>query len=118
MSSQPESGIIPELTIAERLHLARYMAGMEIQQLCAATGISRGTVANYESRAWDRRRNPAFIRLWADATGVNYSWLMTGEAGGGDSGPGLRVVNSDGTLTGASRRRERKDPVLPHFMAA
>ena len=65
----------PDVPVWARLHLARFMAGMEIRELAAKTGISRNTIHNYESGDWDRKRNPAYIRLWALATGVDYQWL-------------------------------------------
>jgi transcriptional regulator with XRE-family HTH domain len=67
--------IAPEVPVWARLHLARFMAGMEIRELAAKTGISRNTIHNYESGDWDRKRNPAYIRLWELATGVSYQWL-------------------------------------------
>lgn len=66
---------VPEVPVWARLHLARFMAGMEVRELAALTGISRNTIHNYESAGWDRKRNPAYIRLWALATGVPYQWL-------------------------------------------
>lgn len=75
MSTQAISTYMPELPLPARLHMARYLAKMEMQELARATGISRNTIANYESMEWDRRRNPAYIRLWALATGVPYEWL-------------------------------------------
>lgn len=68
----------PEVPIWARLHLARFMAGMEVKELAAKTGISRNTIHNYESGDWDRKRNPAYIRLWALATGIDYQWLSGG----------------------------------------
>ena len=81
----------PEVPIWARLHLARYMAGMEVRELAAATGISRNTIHNYESADWDRRRNPAYIRLWALATGVPFGWLSGGVPSSGDTGSVKRM---------------------------
>jgi transcriptional regulator with XRE-family HTH domain len=78
MSSQPDSPRVPEWTIAERLYLARTVAGYEKQQLADAIGVSRDTVGNYESRSWARKRSPAYIKAWALATGVDGQWLQTG----------------------------------------
>lgn len=79
----------PEVPIWARLHLARFLAGMEIRELAVKTGISRNTISNYESEDWDRKRNPAYIRLWALATGVSYEWLTGAVPPTGD---GLNVI--------------------------
>jgi transcriptional regulator with XRE-family HTH domain len=89
MSTQPEVGQVPEFTIAERLQLARTIAKLEKQELADRIGVSRDTIANYESRAWPRRRSPAYLKSWALACGVSYAWLETGQDprdGGPDDG--------------------------------
>lgn len=90
MTTQTTATVTPDLPQAARLHLARYLAGMEMQELAAATGISRGTIRNYESLDWARPRNAAYIRLWALATGMPYDWLMGGVPQPGD---GVRQFN-------------------------
>ena len=89
MSTQTIDTQMPELPQAARLHLARYLAGMEMQELSRVTGISRGTIANYERLDYAKRRTPAYIKLWALATGVPLEWLMSGDAprGGGLPAP-------------------------------
>ena len=87
MSTQTIDTQMPELPLAARLHLARYLAGMEKNELADATGISRNTIANYENLDWDRKRNPAYIKLWALATGMPYEWLMGSVPGPGDGIP-------------------------------
>lgn len=81
----------PEMPIWARLHMARFLAGLEVRELCALTGISRNTVANYESSSWDRKRNPAYIRLWALATGVPYEWLAGDAPNGGGASSGIKA---------------------------
>jgi transcriptional regulator with XRE-family HTH domain len=78
MSSQPDSSRVPEWTIAERLYLARTVAGYEKQQLADVIGVSRDTIGSYESRGWVRRRSPAYIKAWALACNVDATWLQTG----------------------------------------
>ena len=78
MSTQPIDVQMTDLPQAARLHMARYLAGLEITELSRRTGISRGTIANYERLDYSKRRTPAYIRLWAMATGVDYQWLSDG----------------------------------------
>lgn len=70
----------PDFTIAERLQLARAINGFEAQELAERLGISRSTVANYESRWWSSRRSPAYLKAWARECGVDQEWLETGQA--------------------------------------
>ena len=86
MTTQVIETYAPELPQAARLHLARYLAGLDMQELAEATGISRSTIRNYESLTWNRPRNPAYLRLWAMATGVPLSWLQTGTVPGPGDG--------------------------------
>ena len=88
MSTQTIDTQMPELPQAARLHLARYLAGMEMQELSRVTGISRGTIANYERLDYAKRRTPAYIKLWALATGVSYEWLI-GDVPRGGGQPSL-----------------------------
>ncbi len=81
-------GIVPDLGIAERLHLARWRMGIGSKEFAQRSGISRATVGNYESRDWSRTRNPIYLRRWAEITGVSLHWLETGEPGPEDPGPG------------------------------
>lgn len=86
MTSQPEHRRVPEWTIAERLYLARTLAGYEKQQLADVIGVSRDTIANYESRAWLRRRSPAYLKQWALACDVDLEWLISGESSSSQKG--------------------------------
>jgi len=84
MSTQTMTTQMPELPQAARLHMARYLAGLEMTELSRRTGISRSTIANYENLTWEKRRTPAYIRLWAMATGFPYEWLADGVPSPGD----------------------------------
>jgi transcriptional regulator with XRE-family HTH domain len=69
---------VPVWTLANRLRQARETAGMDIQDLVEATGISRTTVTNYEHGY--RTPRTVYLRAWAQATGVDLGWLETGKA--------------------------------------
>lgn len=68
---------VPEWTVADRLLKARTSAGLEQAELAAITGLSRQTISNYERGAVTPRRSG--VNLWALATGVPVSWILTGE---------------------------------------
>jgi|GEM_PF-361537 len=72
----PEAGQIPEWTIFDRLRKAREWAGFEQSELAAASGISRATISSAENG--HRAPSPMTSRLWALATGVPESWILTG----------------------------------------
>lgn len=71
-----ETGTIPEWTVGDRLRKAREMTGLDQRQFAMHTGLSRGTVNNYEGGKVEPRR-PSLI-LWAMATGVPVTWIETG----------------------------------------
>ena len=62
--------------VADRLRKAREMAGYEQGELAKMIDVSRTTVGNYEHRHVRPVRNT--VKLWAMATGVPYTWIMTG----------------------------------------
>lgn len=78
MSTQPTEVYTPSLPQYARLHLARFMSGLEIQELADRMDISRGTVSNYEDADYTRQRQRSTIRLWALATGYPFEWLADG----------------------------------------
>jgi transcriptional regulator with XRE-family HTH domain len=78
MSTQPNEVFTPDLPQYARLHLARFMAGLEMQELADRMDISRGTVSNYEDAGYSRQRQRSTIRLWALATGYPFEWLADG----------------------------------------
>lgn len=80
MSTDAVHGFIPEVTIADRLRIARESAGLEQIELAERTQISRSTIQNYENRNWDRERKVVFIKTIALALGVDATWLLTGAA--------------------------------------
>lgn len=97
MSTQTVTTQMPDLPQAARLHMARYLAGLEMTELSRRTGISRGTIAHYEKLNYDKRRTPAYIRLWAMATGHSYEWLSGGVPTSTDGAPLFRMGNATRT---------------------
>lgn len=98
---------MPELPQAARLHMARYLAGLEMTELSRRTGISRSTIANYENMTWEKRRTPAYIRLWAMATGFPYEYLAMDVPSPGD---GQSVLDRDNVQSTGLGRVVQIDP--------
>jgi transcriptional regulator with XRE-family HTH domain len=63
----------------DRLRKARELTGMTAGQFAALIGISRNSVAKYESSDEPPRR--PMLTLWSRATNVDYGWLSNGVAG-------------------------------------
>lgn len=85
MTQEQAGGLVLEFGITDRLRKAREHAGYASQKAFAElTGISRGTIGNYESPEWTTRK-PYILEEWARATGVSVEWLRTGN--GRPSGP-------------------------------
>jgi transcriptional regulator with XRE-family HTH domain len=78
MSMHALTGEIPHFTIAERIVLARTVAGLEQQEVADRVGMSRTTLSGYESRAWPRKRKDPYLRAIARVCRVDELWLMTG----------------------------------------
>jgi transcriptional regulator with XRE-family HTH domain len=106
MTQEQAGGVVLEFGIADRLRKAREHIGAGSAEFAELTGISRGTIAHYESPEW-RTRKGYIVAQWAMATGVSVEWLQngTGEAaptpGPGKSAPDLA------RLTAAKRSRAR-----------
>lgn len=62
-------GTILEVTVPDRLKLARLKAGLDQADLAERIGVSRNNVADYESNGYTRKRKPHTIRRWAWACG-------------------------------------------------
>jgi transcriptional regulator with XRE-family HTH domain len=69
------------MTLAERLHEARKLAGISALELGALAGLSGGYVGHIES---GRRKNPGSGPLdgIARALGVSLEWLIRGKGQG------------------------------------
>lgn len=68
------TAMVPELTLGERLAIARNRAGLSQQAIAETLGVSRPLVSQWEK---DHAPGPRLthIRGWADATGFDYGWL-------------------------------------------
>ena len=64
-------------TIGDRLHKARRVAGISVEEMATGLGVSRNTIGNWETgRSTPRRQS---VIAWAQLTGAPLDWL-TGEA--------------------------------------
>lgn len=64
---------VPAWTLADRLRKAREAAGLEQLDLARRTSISRATISAAENG--HRVPTRGFVRLWAEACGVELAWL-------------------------------------------
>lgn len=115
---------MPEWTIGDRLRKARESRGFDQAGFAAETGISRGTISNYE-RGTTNAYKPVYMRAWAMATAVSLEWLETGVGGTGPSPtpPGAgKVPDSLAKLTEVKRRRAggatTRQYLVPAYAAA
>jgi len=92
MSAQT-TGVIPTLTRGQRLTVAMEYADLKPEAMALQMRCSATTIRNYLSER--TRIDWAHLSMWAAVTGVDATWLETGEAGS-DSGPGLKVVHRQG----------------------
>lgn len=77
MTTSPNTGLIPELTLGWRLRMARETTGMGLREFAAHIGVTPDTLTSAEK---DRRKvRPITINAYALATGVSREWLETGE---------------------------------------
>lgn len=73
-----QTGLIPTITVAHRIRIAREVAGLDQGELADRAEMGRTTVVNYEQGHREPRR--LYLRAIAEATGVDLHWLETGEA--------------------------------------
>lgn len=87
-SAREYQGIVPTLTAAQRLMIARMHVGLTQGEMAERLGVTTATVQRTESGHTRPRRTT--VMAWSMATGVNLRWLETGEAppSGGDDGAG------------------------------
>lgn len=93
----PNIGIVPRLTLGQRLRVAREHLGVEQQELAEIMGTSRQTVSAVE-RGINHPRQ-LLVRAWSMATGVSLHWIETGQ----DETPS---PDGDGAGLPVSRLRE------------
>lgn len=83
----PEQHGVPELSLADRLVIARRKTRLDVREFAEHIGISRSTVSNYENEDYARRRKPLYLKAWAIGSGVDYTWLATGQTDQAPGGP-------------------------------
>lgn len=107
MTTTPNQGLIPEVTLGWRLRMAREMTGMGLVEFAEHIGVSADTCTSAEH---DRRKVRSItINAYAMASGVDREWLRTGVRS--DSGPTppddgerLRKLTEAKRSRGATRR--------------
>ena len=115
--AQSETGAlgVPEWTITDRLRKARENAGLSPEQLAHDIDVSRATVYNYESPAYERKRRPIALKAWAVRCGVPYEWVKAGTVAltdkGPDSDPTQRIRPSGCTVATFPTMARRGAPV-------
>ena len=76
MTTSPEPGFVPELTLGWRLRMARESTGLGLREFAEQIGVSADTCTSAER---DRRKvRPITLNAYALATGVSREWLETG----------------------------------------
>lgn len=117
MTQEQAGGLTLEFGIADRLRKAREHIGADQKQFAVLTGISRGTIGNYENPSYQTRKSYV-IREWAMATGVNPDWLETG-AGSSSTTPGPGGPDGGEKLAKytARKRGSRSGAMLPEGSA-
>ena len=105
------SGRVPAFTIGDRVRKARESAGLSQQQLADATGMARSGIVKIEGPE-SRPRRTSLIAI-AMATGVDLTWLQTGETPAGSDLDGGGVVRHQGL-----EPRTRWFGALGHLRAA
>lgn len=71
----PVTGVIPELTLGQRLRISLEHADMSPESMALALHCNATTVRNYLSGR-TKIRWPELV-LWAEVTGVDREWLST-----------------------------------------
>ena len=69
-------GRVPQVTLGVRMQLALRSSKHSIEAIAAELGVTRGTVSRWMNDHAIPRL--VYIRLWAQITGVDYDWLLTG----------------------------------------
>lgn len=74
MNRYSVGGVVPEWTIGDRLRKAREHAGLTQSAAARTLGVSRQSVARYESG--DRQPPLPVVMAWALVMGVDMAWLQ------------------------------------------
>jgi transcriptional regulator with XRE-family HTH domain len=76
MSEQPNTPVIPEFDLADRMRKALRHAEVSSQGMSEYLEVSRHTVSNWLNG--HTRPRPAELKMWALRCGVDYRWLVHG----------------------------------------
>ncbi|SKO51966.1 transcriptional regulator, y4mF family [Mycobacteroides abscessus subsp. bolletii] len=93
-ASTRRRGVIPVLTEAQRLMIAREYVGLNQGELAERLGVGTATVQRAESGKTKPRRTT--FMAWSMATGVDLEWLEKGTTADGDPDGGGDVVRPKG----------------------
>ena len=95
MSTALIPGVVPTITLPQRLRIAREHAGLEQLALADVSGVSRATISAAENGRTTPSR--ATISLIAFACGVSREWLATGRVNENPDprGPGQPLLRLD-----------------------
>lgn len=99
-SWQPRAaGVVPEFSLGDRLRKARELTGLDGTEFAAEVGISRTSV--YAAERGEKRPRELTLRAWALCSGVDLTWLKTGETPP-PAGDGVSVVHPPGLEPGTN----------------
>lgn len=90
MTIQMVRGVIPELTLGQRLTVAMEYAGLTVADMARVIGRGDTTIRAYIRMS--KPISPGHILAWAVTCGVDPTWLRTGRPGPEDPGPGHDVA--------------------------
>jgi transcriptional regulator with XRE-family HTH domain len=93
------AGVIPVLSLGQRLDIAMHHGGYKPETLAAEMRCSATTIRNYLSGR--THIDYAHASMWAQLTGVDLDWLLDGKA----------------SVTGGLRRRATMPVTQPHDRA-
>jgi transcriptional regulator with XRE-family HTH domain len=106
------TGRVPDWTIGDRLRKARRAASIGSASMAETLGVTRQTVAAYESdRSPINRRT---MIAWSFVCGVPLEWLSDGLCPPGDSNPEPADYGNGGQIV-PMRRTQRMERPLPTF---
>lgn len=109
MSTAPNEHI-PALTLGWRLKMALADSDLSREDMAEQLGVTVSTLSRWQG---DRGAAPsrAYIRLWAELTGVSLRWLETGEGQSTTPDPGggldLPMPSAVADLAASKRGRTR-----------
>lgn len=100
--------ITPTFTIGDRLRKARETAQLDQNEMAALLKergfkAGRSAVGNWENEHSQPRRFMDLIDAWAEITGVDSAWLLTGVSPGQGANQNWKFLNTTGTGRGTFR---------------